>query len=67
MVKDLEKIDAFWDFVFGGILEGFWEGFWEAQNFNFHTFFRCFFEVIFEDAKNTPKTRLRPKNVLKQA
>ena len=27
MVKNLAKIDVFWDFVFGGILGGFWEGF----------------------------------------
>ena len=55
MVKNLEKIDVFWDFVFGGILGGFWE----AKNLNFRIFVRCFFEVIFqarfEEAKNQPK------------
>ena len=45
MVKNLEKISVFWDFVFGGILGGFWE----AKNLDFHTFFDDFSKQILED------------------
>ena len=44
MVKNLEKINVFWDFVFGGILGGFWEGFGRPKSMIFalfSMFFRC--------------------------
>ena len=56
MVKNLEKIDVFWNFVFGGILRGFWEGFGRPKTQYSH-FFRCFFDAIFEARFQEAKIR----------
>ena len=46
IVKNLEKIDVFWDFVFGGILGGFWEGFGRPKTLIF-ALFSMFFRSHF--------------------
>ena len=49
MVKNLEKIDVFWDFVFGGILGGFGEGFGRPKTMIF-ALFSVFFRSHFGSA-----------------
>ena len=56
MVKNFEKIDVFWDFVFGGILGGFWEGFGRPKSSIFalfSMFFRCHFSSALRKAQDS--------------
>ena len=63
MFKNLEKIDVFWDFVFGSILGGFWE----AKNLDFRTFFDVFSKSFLKRVSKRPKIApSRPKRRRRQ-
>ena len=63
IVKNLEKIDVFWNLDFEGILGRFWEGFGRPKSLIFalfSMFFRSRFWSAFRKAKKSTKNAKKP-------